>query len=1188
MYKNLETAIRHSGRIVMALAAGCIVSACGGGDGAARDDSLEAANSTTSTTVLQAVPAPATAAAQAAVAAPGGKAKVASAAATSLKVHYHRIAADYAGWQIHTWNAAQSPNWNAGWNASGTDDFGAIYDVPLAASSGTVGYLFHNGDTKDDNGVDQSYDLVTGANEIWRVEGDLTTYTSNPLTAPAPDIATLRVHYLRFGGDYANWGLHLWGGSGIDLSRLAGVTTGDWNNPVPFSAMPNEAAGNGQIVFDIPVLNPRTNPGATAVEFIIHGMPPNVNDKDGRPNNIHVDFGGLAIANQVGEIWLVEQDATVYTGVPDLRSVSTTDAKAVWLTGSLVKWPRVAADNPVKLYWSATGQIVAQKGQPIAGADGALTLDPFTAGVPAAAATRFKYVANGAVFSVKAADVPKLKSLHTNQLVLVQEDATGAVQNATTAQVAGALDDLYASAAATPALGATVEHGRTSFRLWAPTARNVVLYTYAGATSAAQLALPMRLDAASGVWSLTVPGDWNGLYYSYGVQVFVRGVGVVRNVVTDPYSLSLSADGVRSQVTDLSSHRLKPHDWDETRPPATVDGSTDMAIYELHVRDFSDNDASVPAAHRGKYLAFTDERSNGMRHLRALAKAGLTDVHLMPAFDISSIPETGCTTPSPSGAPDSTSQQATVAATAATDCYNWGYDPFHFTAPEGSYATSVADGATRVIEFRRMVQSLNQAGLRVGMDVVFNHTTASGQNAHSVLDQVVPGYYHRLDANGGVLRDSCCDDTATENLMMGRLMTDSVVTWARDYHVSSFRFDIMGLQPRDTMVALQARVDAAVGHHVELIGEGWNFGAVANGARFVQADMLDLNGTGIGTFNPSIRDAIRGGGCCDSGGALVSNQGYVNGLFYDPNAQGSGHGAGDLMWLGDVIKASLAGSIRSYTLTTSWDAQLPLEQIIFEGLPAGYVTNPSEVVNYFENHDNLTIFDNNAYKLPTATSREDRARVQMLGAAINAFSQGVAYFHAGVDTLRSKSLDGNSYDSGDWFNRLDWSYADNNFGVGLPPAPSNQSNWPLQQPLLANPAIKPTAVEIAWARDEFRDLLKIRRSTTLLRMRSADDIKSRLKFYNTGSQQIPTLLVGDIDGRGYPGANFRELAYFVNVDKAAHAISIPPLQGRDFQLHPVHTAFAAADRRAAQATYDATSGTFTIPARTAVAFVVRH
>jgi len=1187
MNKILETTVRGVRGIAFALLAASIVTACGGGAqsaSVARDDTLEAANAPTAQTVLHAVP-PSTVAATAADAV---RRKVADVGATSLRVHYHRLNSDYSGWQIHTWNAAQSPAWNGGWDASGSDDFGVYYDVPLAASSGTVGYLFHDGDTKDDNGADQSYVLVGGANEIWRVEGDLTTYASNPLTSPAPDITTLRVHYVRFASDYANWGLHLWGGSGLDTSRMGTIPYGDWNNPTPFSAMPNYAPGSGEIVFDIPVLNPRSNPGTTSIEFLIHGMPPNVNDKDGRPDNIHVDFGGLAIANQVGQVWLVEQDATVYTARPDLRSVSTTDARAVWLDGSLVKWPRVAADGPVKLYWSATGAIVATKDGPIAGADGSITLDPYAGAVPTAIATRFKYVGSGGVFAVRAADAPRLKKLLTNQVVLVQEDANGAIQNATTAQLAGALDDLYAHAASAGPLGATVEHGRTTFRLWAPTARNVSLYAYPGATAGAKLALPMALDADTGIWSLTVPGDWNGLYYMYGVQVFVRGTGVVRNIVTDPYSLSLSANSLRSQVTDLSSGRLKPADWDATRPPQTVAGSTDMAIYELHVRDFSDNDPTVPAAHRGKFMAFTDMNSNGMRHLRALAQAGLTDVHLMPSFDISSVPETGCTTPSPGGAPDSTSQQATVAATASTDCYNWGYDPFHFTAPEGSYATSVADGSTRVIEFRRMVQSLNQAGLRVGMDVVFNHTTASGENDHSVLDQVVPGYYHRLDASGNVLRDSCCDDTATENMMMGRLMTDSVVTWARDYHVSSFRFDIMGQQPRDTMVSLQAKVDAAVGRHVELIGEGWNFGAVASGARFVQADMLDLNGTGIGTFNPALRDAIRGGGCCDSGGALRSNQGFINGLWYDPNPQAGSHTAGDLMWLGDVIKAGLAGSIRSYPLTTSWDAQLPLEQISFEGLPAGYVTNPSEVVNYFENHDNLTIFDNNVYKLPTATSREDRARVQMLGAAINAFSQGVAYFHAGVDTLRSKSLDGNSYDSGDWFNRLDWSCTDDNFGVGLPPAGSNQSNWAMQQPLLADPAIKPTPVEIAWARDEFRDLLRIRRSSTLLRMASADDIKARLKFFNTGSQQIPTLLVGDLDGRGYPGANFQELTYFVNVDKASHAITIPALAGKAFQLHPVHAAFSAADKRAAQATVDTTSGTFDIPARTAVVFVVKH
>ncbi len=1158
-------------------ATAALVAACGGSGGPAEvDASLAAADSSDAQAVLIAVPAASRAGSQV------------TPQATTLKVHYHRANADYAGWQIHTWGAAKDPGWNKGWNASGTDAFGNVYDVPLAAESGTVGYLFHKGDWKDHGGADQSYTLLAGqANEIWRIEGDPATYLKNPFDSGPPDITTVRVHYQRYGGDYAAWGLHLWNGSGLDAARLPGVAIDNWNAPVPFSQMPGYAAGAGEIVFDIPVLNPKDDARRTALEFIIHGMPPNQNDKDGRPNNIRVDFAALTIANQVGQVWLVEQDPIVYTAPPDLRSVSSTDARAVWLNRQLIQWPRVAAGGTVRLYHSATGQIVVAKDQPVSGADGYLTLDAFTGPVPPEAALRFKYVGRGAVFAVRDADLPQLGALHTRQLVLVQQDEAGRVQNATTAQVAGALDDLYAAATAVPDLGVTIAGGRTTFKLWAPTAQGVALYLYPNGADPATSATPMVFDPATGVWSLTQAGDLSGAYYRFGVRVFVRGVGVVRNVITDPYSVSLSGDSRRSYVASLDSARLKPAGWDASRPPRTVRVSPDMAIYELHVRDFSANDPTVPEAHRGKYLAFTDGQANGMKHLRALAEAGLTDVHLLPAFDIASVPEKGCVTPAPSGAPDSPDQQATVAASAGQDCFNWGYDPWHFTAPEGSYASSVANGATRIIEFRRMVQALNAAGLRVGMDVVYNHTTASGQNDHSVLDKAVPGYYHRLDAAGNVEHSTCCENTATENAMMGKLMIDSVITWARDYHVSSFRFDIMGHQPRSVMEDLKAKVKAATGRDVQLIGEGWNFGEVANGQRFVQAEMLSLNGSGIGSFNPLLRDAVRGGGCCDAGTALVSNQGYVNGLWYDPNELGQGRSRTDLMWLGDILKAGLAGSIRSYPLTTHWDATLPLEQINVGGIPAGWVTDPAEVVNYFENHDNQTFFDINAYRLPGATSKEDRARVQMLGAAVNAFAQGVAYFHAGVDTLRSKSMDRNSYDAGDWFNRLDWSYTDNNFGVGLPMQRDNGNEWGLIAPRLADPRIKPGAGEIGWTRDVFRDLLKIRRSTTLLRLRTADDIKRRLVFLNTGSGQEATVLAAVVDGRRYAGARFQKLAYFINVDKAEHTITAPALQGQAFELHPVHTAPSAADPRAAQARYDAASGSFTVPARTAVVFVVR-
>ncbi len=1167
---------RRARSLAGAAVAAVLVAACGGAsEHSGTDATLSVANSSDTQTVLNAVPAE-------------RRRAQSAAASTTLRIHYRRDNGDTAGWQIHTWGAGQDPGWNQGWNPTSSDSFGAIYDIPLNAETGTVGFLHHKGDEKDNGGGDQSYTLAAGANEIWRLQGDSTNYARNPLEAQAPDVNTVRVHYVRFGNDHADWGLHLWDGSGLDTARLSGLNIGQWNAPVALSAMPNYALNGGEAQFDLPVLNPRADSTRRSAEFIIHGMPPKENDKDGRPDNIRIDFGSLAISGQVGHVWLVQGDAQVYYALPDLRKVSTTDARAVWLTKRLVQWPAVAQQGTVRLYWSATGQIQVAKDAPVTGADGFITLDPASSGsVPADAATRFKWVGAGAVYNVRDADVARLNRLHTHQLVLVQENADGQAQNATTAQVAGALDDLFGAATNVPDLGVTVRNGATTFKLWAPTARSVALFLYADGQGPATGAIDMALDPVTGVWSLTRPGDLSGQYYRFAVRNFVRGVGVVRHLVTDPYSLSLSLNSQRSYVANLDDAHLKPAGWDASTPPANVAASPDMSIYELHVRDFSASDTTVREGWRGKYMAFTAEHSNGMQHLRALAKAGLTDVHLLPVYDLASTPEKGCVTPTPSGAPDSASQQATVGASANDDCYNWGYDPWHFTAPDGNFSTKAGDGARRIVEFRAMVMALNAAGLRVGMDVVYNHTSASGLNDRSVLDRVVPGYYHRLNAVGGIEQSTCCENTATENAMMGKLMIDSVSTWARDYHISSFRFDIMGHQPRPVMEALKARVKVAAGRDVQLIGEGWNFGEVANGARFVQADMLSLNGSGIGTFNPFIRDAVRGGSGFDSGNSLVANQGFINGLWYDPNPLGQGRGKNELMWLGDQLKASLAGSIRSFVVTTHWDATLPLEQINVGGLPAGYVTDPSEVVNYVENHDNLTLFDNNVFKLPTNTSAEDRARVQILGAALNTLSQGIPYFHAGVDTLRSKSLDRNSYNSGDWFNRLDWTYGSNNFGVGLPPQGDNGSSWSVMGPLLANPAIQPGAEQISWTRDAFRDLLKIRASTTLLRLRTADDIKARLRFHNTGSQQEPTVLIGQVSGAGYAGANFSQLVYVVNVDKQPKQLAVDALRGQALQLHPVHRAVKAADQRAASATYDSSTGTFNVPARTAVVFVAR-
>jgi pullulanase len=868
---------------------------------------------------------------------------------------------------------------------------------------------------------------------------------------------------------------------------------------------------------------------------------------------------------------------------------SQAGARAAWLDATHLRWAGAPSAGRFLLLHAARPTITVATGERPRGQQDSVVLSVVQALPASPSLLRFSHIGAGPTLALPARAEAKLRTWLRGQLVLVRLDAQGQVLDATQVQSAGALDALYARAEGASDLGVTVQPRRTAFALWAPTAQRVALCLYRSSSASAHRVAPMRRDDATGVWRAAVPQDLSGTYYRFLVELIVPGTGWVRNLVTDPYSVSLSADSQRSYVADLNAAPLKPSGWDTHRASQRVAHPIDMSIYELHVRDFSAQDPSVREAWRGKYLAFTERDSRGVKHLRALSEAGLTDVHLLPIFDLASVPERGCTTPVvPAAAPDSEAQQAAVMKGAAQDCFNWGYDPWHFNAPEGSFATDADDGAVRVRELRAMVMALHQLGLRVGMDVVYNHTTASGQSPKSVLDRIVPGYYQRLDAAGKVATSTCCDNTATEHRMMAKLMIDSAVVWARDYRIDSFRFDLMGHQPREAMERLQTAVNKATGRRIDLIGEGWNFGEVENGQRFVQAAQKSLNGSGIGTFSDRGRDAARGGGQFGSPEDYVRAQGWLNGLFFDPNALGGNATKAQLMHAADLVRVGLAGSLQTYALTNAQGQRVALSQVDYNGQPAGYVSQPQEVVNYVENHDNQTLFDVNVQKLPAATSAEDRARVQVLGAALVAFSQGIAYFHAGQEILRSKNLDRNSYDSGDWFNRLDFSYQDNFFGTGLPPAQDNQAHWPQMRPHLANAAaIRPTPALIKSTRDAFLDLLRIRASSTLFRLRSAAEVHKRLTFHNTGPAQVPTVIVGQLDGVGLAGAGFREVVFLLNSDKVAQTVTAAALANRTYVLHPAHTAPEAGDKRAATARYAAASGTFTVPARTAVVFVVK-
>ncbi|MFI2072323.1 pullulanase-type alpha-1,6-glucosidase [Streptomyces triculaminicus] len=833
------------------------------------------------------------------------------------------------------------------------------------------------------------------------------------------------------------------------------------------------------------------------------------------------------------------------TGTGTAQAAPPTPAKVQWLDRHTIAWPKNLGD-PARPH-----RLVHERGR--------FALTPLPGGL----AKYPRLAPTHDAFRVDADEKTERTALR-GRLVAETDDGVS-----TGVQIPGVLDDLYARAATTAHLGPTFRNGRPTLSVWAPTAKNVAL-DLDGRT------VPMRRDAATGVWSATGPAAWAGKPYRYAVTVFAPAAGkVVTNRVTDPYSTALTADSARSLVADLADPALAPAGWQRLRKPKAVP-PRDAQIQELHVRDFSA---------RGDYLAFTDRRSAGMRHLKQLADAGTSYVHLLPVFDFATVPErrAGQATPPCDLAAlpaDSDEQQKCVGRTAAHDAYNWGYDPLHYTVPEGSYASD-PDGPRRTLEFRRMVGGLADAGLRTVMDVVYNHTAASGQDEKSVLDRIVPGYYHRLLDDGTVATSTCCANTAPEHAMMGKLVVDSVVTWAKEYKVDGFRFDLMGHHPKANILAVRKALDALTpakdgvdGKSVILYGEGWNFGEVANDARFVQATQKNMAGTGVATFSDRSRDAIRGGGPFDADPRV---QGFASGLFTAPN-DSPANGSPDeqrarLLHAQDLIKVGLTGNLADYRFTDSTGRDVRGADVDYNGSPAGYAAAPGDALSYADAHDNETLYDALAYKLPRSTPPAGRARAQVLALAAAALSQGPSLSQAGTDLLRSKSLDRNSYDSGDWFNAIHFDCADGNgFGRGLPPARDNADKWQYAGPLLADPALRPGCGPVTAASAAYRDLLRIRTTEKAFGLASTEAVQAALTFPLSGRDETPgvvTMRLGD-------------LVVVLNAAPDARTQRVAALAGTDYALHPVQA--HGSDPVVRTASYAAGSGTFTVPGRTAAVF----
>ncbi|MFJ4341338.1 pullulanase-type alpha-1,6-glucosidase [Streptomyces sp. NPDC088915] len=1055
---------------------------------------------------------------------------------THAIVHYKREDGDYDGWTLKA----------AGQQAAftGRDAHGAFAWVEVPEGAATIPYTVEKDGAAD--GPRRTVDLGrTG--EVWITQGRDGQSDTDP--APVtPDKTKAVLHYQRADGDYDGWGLHTWTGAAQPT---------DWSKPL----LPVRVDAYGA-VYEVPLAA-----GATSLSYILHK-----GDQKDLPTDQSLD-----LATYGHEVWLLGGEPTYLLptvgGAPDLDLAK---ASAQWIDRNTVVWKVKATD-------ATSQQLVHAKDGGIAVTGGALNTEGQWLRLNRTTLTdaqkaKYPHLKDYPAFTVDPRDADRIRDSLRGQLIATQRAANGALLAATGVQTAGVLDDLYAKKATGAALGPVFGRHGVTLSVWAPTARSVAL-ELDGRTVA------MRRDDTTGVWSATGPKSWTGKPYRYAVKVWAPTVQkMVTNKVTDPYSTALTTDSARSLAVDLTDPKLAPTGWKGLKKPAAVP-LRDAQIQELHIRDFSIADPTARADHRGTYLAFTDQDSKGAKHLRDLAASGTSYVHLLPAFDIGTVPEKKGDQAAPACdltayAPDSEEQQACVTAAAAKDGFNWGYDPLHYTVPEGSYATD-PEGTRRTVEFRRMVQALNGDGLRTVMDVVYNHTVAAGQSDKSVLDRIVPGYYQRLDADGAVTTSTCCANTAPENAMMGKLVVDSIVTWAREYKVDGFRFDLMGHHPKANILAVRKALDALTpakdgvdGRAIVLYGEGWNFGEVADDARFVQATQKNMAGTGIATFSDRARDAVRGGGPFDEDPGV---QGFASGLYTDPNASPANGTPAEqkarLLHYQDLIKVGLTGNLADYAFTDTSGRTVKGSEVDYNGSPAGYASAPGDALAYADAHDNESLYDALAFKLPAGTSPADRARMQVLALATATLSQGPALSQAGSDLLRSKSLDRNSYDSGDWFNAIHWDCRDGNgFGRGLPPAADNRSKWGFAKPLLTNPSLTVGCAQIDGASAAHRDLQKIRTTEAVFSLATADRVRSALTFPLSGRDETPgviTMRLGD-------------LVVVLNATPQAREQKVTGLAGKDYRLHPVQA--KGSDAVVRTAAYAKDSGTFTVPARTVAVF----
>lgn len=507
-------------------------------------------------------------------------------------------------------------------------------------------------------------------------------------------------------------------------------------------------------------------------------------------------------------------------------------------------------------------------------------------------------------------------------------------------------------------LGFTYSPEQTQFKLWSPAASAAKLHLYEKGDGDNKIKSVDLKRGENGVWSANVKGDQKNKYYTF--QVEQNGQWLQEK--PDLYAQAVGVNGQRAMVVELSE--TNPEGWEADTKPA-LDNFTDIILYELQIRDMSIHESSG-ITNKGKYLGLIETGtknpaglSTGLDHIKEL---GVTHVHLLPTFDHRSIDETRLDVPQ----------------------YNWGYDPLNYNVPEGSFSTDPYEGRTRIKEFKEMVQTMHKNGLRVVLDVVYNHT---GQTEDSNFQQLVPFYYYRQNAEGGFSDAAACgNETASEREMMRKYMIESVVYWAKEYHLDGFRFDLMGIHDIETMNQISAELHK-IDPSIFIYGEGWTAGSspLPMEQQALKANTYKLDK--IAAFSDDLRDGLKGSVFEEKEGGFASN------------------------------RQGLKESVKFGIVASTEHPQVDYEAVNYSKAP--WAAEPYQTINYVSCHDNNTLYDKLKLSNEEA-SEEEIVKMHKLAQTVVLTSQGVPFLHAGMEMLRTKNGVENSYNSSDEINQIDW------------------------------------------------------------------------------------------------------------------------------------------------------------------------